>query len=65
MSFDPADEMVGGFTPNDGTVDFYLRVNSLIDNQSIVLDLGAGESCLVPKRIHTYPQNNSLVGGEG
>lgn len=34
--------MVGGFTENDGTIDFYLRVNSLITNTSIVIDFGAG-----------------------
>jgi len=36
--------MVGGFTENDGTIDFYLRVNSLIKNTSIVIDLGAGRA---------------------
>ena len=58
MSFEPADEMVGGFTANDGTIDFYLRVNSLIDDQSIVLDLGAGraawfeeDTCITRKQI--------------
>ena len=36
--------MLGGFTDNDGTIDFYLRVNSLINKNSIVLDLGAGRA---------------------
>jgi SAM-dependent methyltransferase len=44
MSFNPSKNMVGGFTDNDGTIDFYLRVNSLINKDSIVLDLGAGRA---------------------
>lgn len=44
MSYIASDRMVGGFTENDGTIDFYLRVNSLIKNTSIVLDLGAGRA---------------------
>jgi SAM-dependent methyltransferase len=44
MSYKPSDTMVGGFTENDGTIDFYLRINTLIDSTSIVLDLGAGRA---------------------
>jgi SAM-dependent methyltransferase len=32
----------GGFTQVDGTIAFYTRVNSLITNSSIVLDMGCG-----------------------
>jgi ubiquinone/menaquinone biosynthesis C-methylase UbiE len=32
----------GGFTDVDGTIAFYLRVNSLIDPSSVVLDIGCG-----------------------
>lgn len=44
MTYKPSDNMVGGFTDNDGTIDFYLRINSLIDDTSVVLDLGAGRA---------------------
>ena len=44
MSYKPSDNMVGGFTENDGTIDFYLRINSLINDKSVVLDLGAGRA---------------------
>lgn len=44
MIYKPSDAMVGGFTENDGTIDFYLRINSIIDSSSIVLDLGAGRA---------------------
>lgn len=33
---------VGGYSRMDGQVEFYLRVNSLVDESSRVLDLGAG-----------------------
>lgn len=44
MSYDPSENMVGRFTDNDGTIDFYLRINSLINKESVVLDLGAGRA---------------------
>jgi SAM-dependent methyltransferase len=44
MSYKASKMMVGGFSENDGTIDFYLRVNSLIKNTSIVIDLGAGRA---------------------
>jgi SAM-dependent methyltransferase len=33
---------IGGYTRRDGTVDFYSRVSALVDENSIVLDFGAG-----------------------
>lgn len=44
MRYKPCANMVGGFSENDGTIDFYLRINSLIDETSVVLDLGAGRA---------------------
>ena len=44
-TYNPGENKVGGFTENDGTIDFYLRINSLIDENSIVLDYGAGRGC--------------------
>ena len=44
MNYDPNLNMVGGFSDNDGTIDFYLRVNSLISKDQIVLDFGAGRA---------------------
>jgi SAM-dependent methyltransferase len=44
MKYNPSENMVGGFTDNDGTIDFYLRINSIIDRDSVVLDLGAGRA---------------------
>jgi ubiquinone/menaquinone biosynthesis C-methylase UbiE len=41
-SYDPADEMLGGFTSRDGTIEFYNRINALLQPGLKVLDLGAG-----------------------
>jgi ubiquinone/menaquinone biosynthesis C-methylase UbiE len=40
--YDPADEMLGGFTSRDGTVEFYSRINAILQPGFTVLDLGAG-----------------------
>jgi SAM-dependent methyltransferase len=34
----------GGFSANDGTINFYLRVRSILNEKSVVLDLGAGRA---------------------
>lgn len=44
MSYDPFANFAGGFSPNDGTIDFYLRINALIKESDVVLDLGAGRA---------------------
>jgi SAM-dependent methyltransferase len=41
-SFHPDQEYIGGYTPNDGTVEFYGRVRSQINSEHTVLDLGGG-----------------------
>ena len=42
--FEPYKNLPGKFSPNDGTIDFYLRIRSLINKKKIVLDLGAGQA---------------------
>jgi hypothetical protein len=44
MKYNPNSKFVGGFTNNDGTIDFYLRVKALANENSVVLDLGAGRA---------------------
>jgi len=41
-NYDPADEMLGGFTSRDGTIEFYNRINAVLEPEFKVLDLGAG-----------------------
>lgn len=42
MSYNPYDDYPGGFSENDGTIDFYSRINALIREDMTILDLGAG-----------------------
>ena len=35
-------DIPGKFSPNDGTIDFYLRVRTYVNKDTYVLDLGAG-----------------------
>ena len=35
---------VGGFSQVDGVIEFYTRVNALVDAESRVLDFGAGRA---------------------
>jgi SAM-dependent methyltransferase len=40
--YNPDDDMLGGYTSTDGTVEFYNRVNAILKPELTVLDLGAG-----------------------
>jgi SAM-dependent methyltransferase len=40
--YNPDDDALGGFTPYDGTVEFYGRLRSLLQPGFTVVDLGAG-----------------------
>lgn len=40
----PEDNFLGGFTPNDGTIEFYGRIKALTQPDHTVLDLGAGRA---------------------
>lgn len=35
-------DLAGGFSPTNGTIDFYLRVSTFLRSDSVVVDLGAG-----------------------
>jgi SAM-dependent methyltransferase len=59
-SYDPGDGMVGGFAVNDGTIEFFNRVNALLSPEFTVLDMGAGrggwshvDECEYRKRMRT------------
>jgi SAM-dependent methyltransferase len=41
-SFQPESQFAGGYVPEDGTIQFYQRINSLLDPSFSVLNLGAG-----------------------
>lgn len=44
MNYNPQEQMVGGFSDRDGSIDFYLRINSLLKENFVVLDFGAGRA---------------------
>ena len=64
MRFDPSENMVGGFTNNDGTIDFYLRVKSLITEDATVLDLGAGRAAWFEEDTCQTRRNIQLMVGK-
>ena len=64
MRFDPSEIMVGGFTNNDGTIDFYLRVKSLITEDATVLDLGAGRAAWFEEDTCQTRRNIQLMVGK-
>ena len=41
--FEPYKNLPGKFSPNDGTIDFYLRIRSLINKKKIVFS-GVGKT---------------------
>ena len=63
MEFDPHAHMVGGFSVNDGTIDFYLRIRSLIKKTDVVLDLGAGRAAWFEDDDCEIRRNNRLLRG--
>jgi SAM-dependent methyltransferase len=42
--YDPFARHFGGFSPNDGTIDFYFRINQLANPAAVYLDYGAGRA---------------------
>lgn len=55
MNFNPHKSLPGGFSPNDGTIDFYLRIRNYLDKSKTVLDLGAGKGSWF-----NDPKNNKI-----
>jgi SAM-dependent methyltransferase len=43
-NYEPGENMLGGFTTNDGTIAFFNRVNAILEPGFTVLDLGAGRA---------------------
>lgn len=64
MSYDPYSKMAGGFSQNDGTIDFYLRVNSLLNSSYTVLDLGAGRAAWYDDDKCEIRRNIRLIKGK-
>jgi SAM-dependent methyltransferase len=52
----------GGYARDDSSVEFYLRVNALVGEQSVVLDLGAGRGAGLEK-IEVFPKSLKRLRG--
>jgi SAM-dependent methyltransferase len=52
----------GGFTDIDGTIAFYLRVNSVIEASSVVLDFGCGRGAFSEDGVEVRKQLRTLRG---
>lgn len=51
------ESMAGGFTRYDGFVEFYTRINSLLDASSRVLDFGAGRGSWTTEPLPAYSRH--------
>lgn len=47
------DSMFGGFGANDGTLDFYLRINTALQPDMTIVDLGAGRGAGPRRLVHS------------
>lgn len=64
MNYNPEKHFLGGFTTNDGTIDFYLRINSLINKDSTILDFGAGRAAWYEDDDNFTRKNLRLMKGK-
>jgi SAM-dependent methyltransferase len=53
----------GGYARDDSTLEFYLRINALIEPSSVVLDLGAGRGALHDLESDRIPQSLYALKG--
>ena len=60
--FNPNANKIGGFSENDGTIDFYARINCLINKDSLVLDFGAGRGAWAEDKSLFRKRTRSLKG---
>jgi SAM-dependent methyltransferase len=69
-NFKPHAHLGGGFSPTNGTIDFYLRVSSYLHSEAVVVDLGAGRGAwyhleqnpLIRKIRDIKPHVKALIG---
>jgi ubiquinone/menaquinone biosynthesis C-methylase UbiE len=64
MAFNPHQDMLGGYSPNDGTVEFYSRINSIANQDWTLLDLGAGRAEWFEDGKSSYKVSLQLMKGK-
>lgn len=64
MPYDPYAALPGGYSTNDGTIDFYGRINGLITPSMVVLDIGAGRAAWFEDDPSEYRKAVRLLKGK-
>lgn len=59
----PEERFFGGFTPNDGTIEFYGRIKALARPEHIVLDFGAGRGAWFEDDVCEYRRQTQALKG--
>lgn len=60
--FNPKSNLIGGYSVNDGSIDFYSRIQCLIKNDSRVLDFGAGRGAWSDDESYFRKETRTLKG---
>lgn len=68
--YSPHKGLAGGFSPSNGTIDFYLRISTYLNSEAVVVDLGAGrggwyhleKNALIRRVRYLKPHVKSLIG---
>lgn len=63
-SFRPYEQLVGGYSVSDGTIDFYSRIGTLLTEDAIVVDLGAGRAAWFEEDENNYRRKTRLLKGK-
>lgn len=64
MSFDPSARYLGGYGPDDGTIEFYGRIQAILRPEMTVLDLGAGRGAWFEDDECDYRRQVRLIKGK-
>ncbi len=59
-----ADNLLGGFSPLDGTIEFYGRINAIVKAEDVVVDLGAGRASWFHDEYASYSRSIRLLKGK-
>ena len=63
-SYDPRDEMLASFMPLDGSIEFYSRINALLQPTFTVLDVGAGRGAWYFDDTSSYRRSLRSIKGK-
>lgn len=61
--YKPEDQYLGGYSPNDGTIEFYGRIKACARPEHTVLDLGAGRAAWFEDDTCEYRKQTQMLKG--